>query len=189
MLRLFDKYLNNLITKKLADKQCNCQQPTEEQKINKRTFVKKGKLKNNAPLDHNEYLKRTSITWGVLANYIAELRINAKINQRKLAKKLNISPAQVSRLELGKVALTIEMAEILDEIFNVNIKKLWDFPFFKEEECKKLDEPYKITFGKFTGKTAAELPRHYAIWLRENGTFKDGKNRELYDELIKAHKL
>lgn len=192
MLKIFNRYLDKLISKKLADQVCSCQNPIqEEEKITNRTYVKKNKLKNNISLDHNEYLKRTSIIWGVLAEYITDLRIKAKMNQRKLAKKLNISPAQVSRLEAGKIAVTNEMAAILDEIFNVNIRKIWDFPNFEDEKVvtPQSNDEYRISFGKFIGKTASEVPIHYARWLKENGTFKKDKNQELYKALIKAGKL
>lgn len=194
MFNRINKYIDSLIAKKLAERTCDCQEPkieNNEKTRPKRTFVKQRKVNKQVALDHNEYLKRTSIIWGVLAEYISDLRIKAKMNQRKFAKKLNISPSQVSRLEAGKIAVTNEMAQIIDELFNVNIKRIWDFPCFEEKENIKDDEveQYRIPFGKFTGKTANEIPRHYAAWLKQTGVFRNGKNQELYKALIKAGKL
>src|SRR5262245_27827357 len=74
-----------------------------------------------------------------IGTYLSFLRDTAKLTQAELAKKVTVSPARISRIESGDVALTEdEMDQLLEAIGTSAAKELRTY---LDQDWDELDRP------------------------------------------------
>lgn len=70
----------------------------------------------------------------LLGKRIREYRLNHKLTQAQLSEQLGIDDKHLSRIELGKNMPNPQLLERLAEIFNIEIKDLFEFKHHERPE-------------------------------------------------------